>query len=46
MVLRVVNLKIQDYCLAVDKAVFQGDPVALVVAESQAVATDAAQLGS
>ena len=35
---------IQDYCMAVDKAVFQGDPVAMVVAESLSIANDAAQL--
>ena len=35
---------IEDYCLAVDKVLFQGDPVVAVVAESVRIATDAAQL--
>ena len=35
---------IQDYCMAVDKAVYQGDPVAIVVAETQGLAADAVQL--
>ena len=35
---------IQDYCLAIDKALYQGDPVVAVVAESVQIATDAAQL--
>ena len=38
------SANIQDYCLAVDKALFQGDPVVAVVAESVQIATDAAQL--
>jgi CO/xanthine dehydrogenase Mo-binding subunit/carbon monoxide dehydrogenase subunit G len=35
---------IQDYCLAVDKVLYQGDPVVAVIAESPQIATDAAQL--
>jgi len=35
---------IQDYPLAVDKVLYQGDPVAAVVAASAALAQDAAQL--
>ena len=35
---------ITDYTLATDKAIHQGDPVAAVVAESIAIAQDAAQL--
>jgi CO/xanthine dehydrogenase Mo-binding subunit/carbon monoxide dehydrogenase subunit G len=35
---------IQDYCLAVDKVLYQGDPVVAVIAESAQIATDAAQL--
>ena len=35
---------ITDYALATDKATFSGDPVAAVVAESAAIAQDAAQL--
>ena len=36
--------EITDYALATDKAIYQGDPVVAVVAESIAVAEDAAQL--
>lgn len=36
--------RITDYALATDKALHQGDPVAAVVAESVAIAQDAAQL--
>ena len=35
---------ITDYALATDKAIYQGDPVVAVVAESIAIAEDAAQL--
>ena len=35
---------ITDYALATDKAVYQGDPVVAVVAETIAIAEDAAQL--
>jgi CO/xanthine dehydrogenase Mo-binding subunit len=35
---------IQEYCLAVDKVRYQGDAVALVLAESRDVARDAAEL--
>ncbi len=38
------SANIADYCLAVDKALFQGDPVVGVVAESVQIAADAAQL--
>jgi len=38
--------KIQDYCMAVKKVVFQGEPVAAVVAESPSVAADAVDLVS
>lgn len=38
------SANIEDYCLAVDKAIFQGDPVVAVIAESVQIATDAAQL--
>lgn len=38
------SARIKDYCLAVDKAVYQGDPVAAVIAISPQVAADAAQL--
>jgi len=38
------SANIRDYPLAVDKAVYQGDPVAAVIAESVEIATDAAQL--
>ena len=36
--------KIQDYCMAVGKVRFQGEPVAAVVAETAALAADAAAL--
>lgn len=36
--------KIEDYPLAVEKAVYQGDPVAAVIAESPHIAADAVQL--
>ncbi len=36
--------KIQDYCMAVGKVRFQGEPVAAVVAETAALAADAATL--
>jgi CO/xanthine dehydrogenase Mo-binding subunit len=36
--------KIAEYCLAVDKVRYQGDAVALVLAESRDVARDAAEL--
>ena len=36
--------EITDYALATDKAIYQGDPVVAVVAESIAIAEDAAQL--
>jgi len=36
--------KIRDFALAVDKAHYQGEPVAAVVAESPAIADDAAEL--
>lgn len=35
---------IEDYCLAVDKVRYQGDPVVAVIAESKHIAADAAQL--
>lgn len=35
---------IEDYCLAIDIARYQGDPVVAVIAESAQIATDAAQL--
>ena len=35
---------IEDYCLAVDKVKYQGDPVVAVIAESKHIAADAAQL--
>lgn len=38
------SAKIQDYPLAVDKVVYQGDPVAVVIAESPHIAADAVQL--
>ncbi len=38
------SASIKDYALAVDKVVYQGDPVAAVIAESVEIATDAAQL--
>ncbi len=38
------SANIQDYCLAVDKVIFQGDPVVAIIAESVHVAADAAQL--
>jgi len=38
------SARIKDYPLAVDKAVYQGDPVAAVVAETPRIAADAAQL--
>jgi CO/xanthine dehydrogenase Mo-binding subunit len=36
--------QVRDYPLAVEKALYQGDPVALVVAESKYAAADAAEL--
>ena len=36
--------QITDYALATDKAIYQGDPVVAVVAESISIAEDAAQL--
>ena len=36
--------EITDYALATDKAIYQGDPVVAVIAESIAIAEDAAQL--
>ncbi len=39
-----VGQTIQDFPLAVEKVVFQGEPVAVVVAESRAAAEDAAEL--
>jgi 2-furoyl-CoA dehydrogenase large subunit len=36
--------EIKDYCLAVGRARFEGDPVAVVVAESRELARDAAEL--
>src|SRR6202158_4419354 len=36
--------KIADYPMAVDKVVFQGEPVAAVVAETRLIAEDAAEL--
>lgn len=38
------SAKIEDYCLAIDKAIYQGDPVVAIVAESVQIAADAAQL--
>ncbi len=38
------SANIQDYCLAIDKAIYQGDPIVAVVAESVQIAADAAQL--
>jgi CO/xanthine dehydrogenase Mo-binding subunit/carbon monoxide dehydrogenase subunit G len=38
------SANIQDYCLAIDKAIYQGDPVVAVIAESAQIAADAAQL--
>ncbi len=38
------SANIKDYALAVDKVVYQGDPVAAVIAESVEIATDAVQL--
>ncbi|MEE8321522.1 MAG: molybdopterin cofactor-binding domain-containing protein, partial [Gammaproteobacteria bacterium] len=35
---------IEDYCLAVDKVRYQGDPVVAIIAESKHIAADAAQL--
>jgi CO/xanthine dehydrogenase Mo-binding subunit/carbon monoxide dehydrogenase subunit G len=35
---------IEDYCLAVDKVRYQGDPVVAVIAETKHIAADAAQL--
>jgi len=35
---------IQDFCLAVDKVRYQGDPVVAIIAESKHIAADAAQL--
>ena len=37
-------VNIQDYPMAVDKAVFQGEPVAAVVAETPALAADGGEL--
>src|SRR5690242_8234868 len=39
-----VGQKIADYPMAVDKVVYQGDPVAAVVAETRMIAEDAAEL--
>src|SRR5215472_8069147 len=39
-----VSQKIADYPMAVDKVVFQGEPVAAVVAETRLAAEDAAEL--
>jgi len=39
-----VGQKIADYPMAVDKAVYQGEPVAAVVAETRLTAEDAAEL--
>ena len=39
-----VGQSIQDFPIAVDKVVFQGEPVAVVVAESRMAAEDAAEL--
>ncbi len=36
--------KLKDYCLAIDKVTYVGDPVAAVVAESRAIAEDALEL--
>lgn len=36
--------KIRDFPMAVDKAIYQGEPVAAVVAESPSIAEDAAEL--
>jgi len=36
--------KLKDYCLAVDKVTYVGDPVAAVVAESRGIAEDALEL--
>lgn len=36
--------KIQDYCMAVEKVRFQGEPVAAVIAESASIAADAVEL--
>jgi 2-furoyl-CoA dehydrogenase large subunit len=38
------SARIKDYCLAVDKVRYQGDPVAAVVARTPRLAFDAAQL--
>lgn len=38
------SARIEDYCLAVDKVRYQGDPVVAVIAESKHIASDAAQL--
>ena len=38
------SARIEDYCLAIDKAIYQGDPVVAVIAESAQIATDAVQL--
>lgn len=38
------SANIKDYSLAVEKVVYQGDPVAAIIAESVEIATDAAQL--
>ena len=39
-----VTQEITDYALATDKVIYQGDPVVAVIAESVAIAEDAAQL--
>src|ERR1700687_77770 len=39
-----VGQKIADYPLAVDKVVYQGEPLAAVVAETRMIAEDAAEL--
>jgi 2-furoyl-CoA dehydrogenase large subunit len=39
-----VGQKIADYPMAVEKVLYQGDPVAIVVAESKMAAADAAEL--
>jgi len=38
------SARIEDYCLAIDKATYQGDPIVAVIAKSVQIAADAAQL--